>query len=106
MTDHQQMGFRALADPTRRNILVMLTARDMSIAEIADNFEMTRAAVKKHLSILHDGGLISVEVRGRSRINIFNPAGMTPVLNWLSVFDSFWDERLSSLQQAIERDLQ
>ena len=67
MTEHEQMGFRALADPTRRNILQLLAAKDMTIADVAENFDMTRAAVKKHLTILKEGNLISVEVDGRSR---------------------------------------
>ena len=51
MTDQHQMSFRALADPTRRSILRLLAKNDMTIAEVAENFEMTRAAVKKHLTI-------------------------------------------------------
>lgn len=99
-----QPTFRALADPTRRDILLMLRDRDMTIAEVAENFEMTRAAVKKHLTVLSDGGLISVRTSGRERINTLNPAGIAPVLNWLQVFDRFWDARLTTLQTAIEKD--
>lgn len=101
-----QAPFRALADPTRRDILLMLRGRNMTIAEVAQNFDITRAAVKKHLTVLSDGGLIKVEARGRERINIFNPPGMAPVLDWLSLFDTFWDDRLAALQSAIERDRQ
>jgi DNA-binding transcriptional ArsR family regulator len=103
MTEHQST-FRALADPTRREILTMLRARDMTIAQIADNFDMTRAAVKKHLTVLSDGGLITVRASGRERLNSFNPVGMTPVLEWLTYFDAFWDDRLSALKSAIEKD--
>lgn len=99
-----QLAFRALADPTRRDILVMLRERDLTIAEVAGNFDMTRAAVKKHLTMLSDGGLITVETRGRERLNRFNPQGMAPVLDWLSYFDNFWDDRLTSLKQAIEKE--
>ncbi len=101
-----QLVFRALADPTRRDILIMLRENDLTIAEVAENFDMTRAAVKKHLTMLSDGGLITVEARGRERINRLNPQGMTPVLDWLSYFDTFWDERLSALKQTIEKDTQ
>jgi len=101
-----QLAFRALADPTRRDILVMLRKRDLTIAQVAENFDMTRAAVKKHLTMLSDGGLITVSSRGRERINRLNPDGMEPVLDWLSYFDGFWDERLSALKNAIEKDLQ
>jgi DNA-binding transcriptional ArsR family regulator len=99
-----QHAFRALADPTRRDILGLLRAQEMTIAEVAGNFDMTRAAVKKHLTVLSDGGLITVRPRGRERVNALNPHGLAPVLDWLQVFDAFWDDRLASLKDAIERD--
>ena len=71
MTPASQPIFRALADPTRRDILLMLRDREMTIAEVAGNFDMTRAAVKKHLTVLSDGGLITVHTKGRERINAF-----------------------------------
>lgn len=100
-----QFTFRALADPTRRDILVLLRDRDLTIAEVAENFEMTRAAVKKHLTVLSDGGLITVRTSGRERINALNPHGIKPVVDWLTYFDIFWDDRLSSLKTAIEKDI-
>ncbi len=107
MVDHMQHqtqnAFRALADPTRRDIVQMLATRDMTIAELTEQFDMTRAAVKKHLTVLSDGGLITVEARGRERINRLKPQGMVPVLDWLSFFDQFWDDRLNNLKEAIER---
>jgi DNA-binding transcriptional ArsR family regulator len=103
MPDQIQNAFRALADPTRRDIVRMLASQDMTIAQLTDRFDMTRAAVKKHLTVLSDGGLIQVEARGRERINRLEPKGMAPVLDWLSFFDQFWDERLSTLKEAIER---
>jgi len=105
MSPAVQSTFRALADPTRREILVMLRTGNMTIADVAGNFDMTRAAVKKHLTVLSDGGLITVETRGRERINHLNPAGLAPVLNWLEFFDAFWDDKLSALKTAIEKDL-
>ncbi|MEM9636902.1 MAG: metalloregulator ArsR/SmtB family transcription factor [Pseudomonadota bacterium] len=99
-----QSTFRALADPTRRDILLMLRDRDLTIAEVAQNFDMTRAAVKKHLTVLSDGGLITVRAQGRERINRLNPKGIAPVFDWLGYFDGFWDDRLTTLKTAIEKD--
>ena len=73
MPDHDQSIFRAIADPTRRDILLMLRGQDMTIAQVAQHFDMTRAAVKKHLTVLSDGGLIHVQQSGRERINSLNP---------------------------------
>jgi DNA-binding transcriptional ArsR family regulator len=106
MMDTEQMGFRALADPTRRNILQLLAKNDLTIAEVADNFQMTRAAVKKHLTILNEGDLIIVRTSGRSRLNSLNAAGIKRVFDWFSYFDAFWDDRLNTLKSQIEKDLQ
>ncbi len=105
MMDITQPPFRALADPTRRDILRLLAAQEMSIADVAGQFDMTRAAVKKHLSVLSDGGLITVETKGRTRINRINPQGFAPVLNWFDFFDQFWDDHLNTLKSIIEKDM-
>ena len=105
MPHPEQNTFRALADPTRRDILRHLAGQDMTIAEVAQNFDMTRAAVKKHLTVLSDGGLITVKPRGRERINTLNKDGFAPIFDWFSFFDEFWDDRLSALKNAIEKDL-
>jgi DNA-binding transcriptional ArsR family regulator len=104
MPDQLQPLFRALGDPTRRDILRLLGQAPMTIAEVADNFDMTRAAVKKHLVVLSDGGLIEVAPRGREKINSLNALALKPVLDWLGWFDQFWDERLDVLKTAIEKD--
>jgi len=106
MTGLEQMGFRALADPTRRSILQLLAKNDMTIGEVADNFQMTRAAVKKHLTVLNEGNLISVRVDGRSRLNTLNADGLKQVFDWFGYFDAFWDSRLDTLKSAIEKDVQ
>lgn len=103
MEPETQSVFRALADPTRRDIVQMLAAQDMTIVQLTKQFDMTRAAVKKHLNVLSDGGLITYETRGRERINRLEPKGMAPVLDWFSYFDQFWDDRLNKLKEAIER---
>ncbi|MEL6572450.1 MAG: metalloregulator ArsR/SmtB family transcription factor [Pseudomonadota bacterium] len=106
MSTAEQQCFRALADPTRRNILMMLADQEMTIAEVADNFQMTRAAVKKHLTILEDGALITSRTEGRARLNTLHPSGLKRVIDWLGFFDAFWDDRLAALKTAIEKDMQ
>lgn len=102
MTATPQAAFRALADPTRRDILMLLREEELTIAQVAENFDMTRAAVKKHLTVLSDSGLIRTRASGRERINSFDPSGMAPVMDWLTAFDLFWDDHLAALRQAIE----
>lgn len=99
-----QNVFRALADPSRRQILHKLASQDLTIAEVAEGFDMSRPAVKKHLSILEHGQLISVTVRGRKRINKLEPNALKAVQDWLSYFDVFWDQKLNDLKTEIEKD--
>ena len=103
MTPDQPI-FRALADPTRRDILLMLRDTDLTIAQVAGNFDMTRAAVKKHLTVLSDGGLITVRAKGREKYNTLNPDAFAPIRDWLSFFDAFWEDRLGTLKSLIEKD--
>lgn len=100
----EQPTFRALADPTRRTILRLLNSRDMTIGEIAENFEMTRAAVKKHLRILEEGGLVSVEVKGRQRINRLERDAFAVVTEWLEGFDEPVEDRLAALRRSVARE--
>ena len=101
--DDVQNAFRALADPTRRAILSHLAEQEMTIGEVADRFDITRAAVKKHLIMLEDGQLISVEAVGRKRVNRLRPEGLKPVSEWISYFEQFWNQKLGALKGAIEQ---
>jgi len=101
-TSGSQDAFRALADPTRRNILMFLSEQDMTIGEVCEHFDMTRAAVKKHLIILEEGQMISVHPKGRERVNRLEPRGLKSVADWLNYFNHFWDQRLSKLKEVAE----
>lgn len=96
-------SFRALADPTRRAIVALLAEHDLTIGAVAENFEISRPAVKKHLAILEQGAVITVEARGRERINRLNPKGLHAVADWVAQIDHFWSRRLDALKEAIEK---
>ena len=104
MTPNPQTAFRALADPTRRGILAILREGEATIGQVAQRFDMTRPAVKKHLRVLEDGHLIHVIPRGRERVNRLAPGGLKPVIDWLANLDAAWDDRLDALKSAIEKD--
>ena len=106
MNAELQVTFRALSDPTRRAILMHLQEGDMTIGEVSDKFDITRAAIKKHLTILEQGNVISVRKKGRERINHLEPMALQPVSEWIDHFSAFWDERLTKLQIVIEQNEQ
>lgn len=105
MTTEQdpQLVFRALADPTRRAIISMLVRQAHPVSEIADQFDMTRPAIAKHLRVLVDGGLLTVQKNGRQRIHKLNPRALKSAKDWLSYFDHMWDERLEKLKSIVEK---
>lgn len=100
---HQAL-FKALADPTRRSIIGMLAEQSLSVSEIAENFDMSRPAVAKHLRILKDGDIIRVNIKGREHINSLRPEALKSVADWVAQYSHFWDEKLENLKQAIEAD--
>lgn len=97
-----QTVFKAISDPTRRQIIGLLADQAMTIGEVTEHFDMTRPAIAKHLHILEEGDLIRVEVRGRARLNHLNPEPLKNVTDWIALFDRFWDKRLSTLKQVVE----
>jgi DNA-binding transcriptional ArsR family regulator len=99
-----QTVFRAISDPTRRQILGLLADQAMTIGEVTGHFDMTRPAIAKHLHILEEGDLIRVEVRGRERLNHLNPEPLKNVADWIAIFDRFWDEKLENLKNTLEQN--
>ena len=106
MTQQLQQSFRALADPTRREILQQLCKEELSIGEVVEKFDLSRTAVRKHLTILEDGDLITVTARGKERITRIKAAGIQNTAAWFSHFDQYWDSALGALMQAVENDKQ
>jgi len=95
----------ALADPTRRHIVEILSdGQARSVSEITAFFGITRQAVTKHLAMLVDGGILSCERHGRDRRNRLRPEGFDPLRKWFSHYSVFWDDRLSALKQQVEQE--
>ncbi len=93
--------FQALADPTRRQILQLLSAGSMTINSLAGNFEMSRPGVSKHIRILNQTGFISIEDRGRERHCVLCQEGFEQLRSWLSYYDTFWKEKMSDLERLL-----
>ena len=96
--------FRALADPTRRAILDQLRASERSVNEIADSFRLTQPAVSQHLRILLIVGLVRVRSAGRQRFYQLNAVLLKEVYDWVSHYETFWNERLDALGEYMEKN--
>ncbi len=102
----QDLVFRALADPTRREILDALFDRDgLTVGELAGRFEssMTRFGVMKHLGVLEEAGLVVGVRRGRTRVVHLNPVPIEQIANrWISKYAARFTSALVGLQQHLE----
>jgi DNA-binding transcriptional ArsR family regulator len=96
--------FKALADPTRREILGILRGGRRSVGEIAENFRMSRPAVSKHLRLLHSAGLITTRKDGASNLCALNAKPLRAVEDWLRDYETFWGDALLSLKQHMEKE--
>jgi DNA-binding transcriptional ArsR family regulator len=82
-------AFQVIADPSRRQILNMLTKDSMTINSLADNFDMSRPAVSKHIKILYGAGFISIENVGRERFCTLKEDGFNEIHEWLNFYNNF-----------------
>ena len=96
--------FTVIADSNRRAILDLVNGASLNGSEIAEHFEMSRTAVDKHLRILIDTGLISVEKKGRSHTHTLNAQPMKEVWEWLSPYSVFWSTGLNRLKEIAEAE--
>jgi DNA-binding transcriptional ArsR family regulator len=96
--------FSALADPTRRAILAMLLEDDMAVTDVADPFDMSLAAISKHLNVLSAAGLISQEKRGRVKWCKLEPDAMRAASVWMQGFGLFEPVNLDAFEQFLVRE--
>ena len=94
-------AFQVIADPSRRQMLMMLLKNSMTINSIAENFAMSRPAVSKHIKILYNGGFISIKDLGRERHCILKQDGFNELQDFINYFDKFWATKLRKLQSIL-----
>jgi DNA-binding transcriptional ArsR family regulator len=97
MTDHLSTTLAALADPTRRGILARLSLGEATVSELAEPYDMSMAAVSKHLKVLEKAGLISRGREAQWRPCRLEAAPMAEVADWVENYRRFWEESLDRL---------
>ncbi len=105
MTSDLDTAFAALADPTRRTILTMLLEDDMAVTDVADPFEMSLAAISKHLTVLSNAGLITQEKRGRVKWCKLEPDALRAASVWMQGFGQFEPVNLDAFEKFLETEL-
>ena len=101
--DTRRDVYQAIADPTRRDILSLLTKESLNLGTLAEQFDMSRQAVSLHVKILKECGMISIIREGRERYCELEPAKLAEVDDWLKPFRQLWEQRLNRLDQVLEQ---
>lgn len=95
--------FAAIADPTRRAILLRLGAGEQPVTALAEQFEVTLSAISQHIRVLREVGLVDVRKEGRERIYRLNAAPLQAVAEWVRFYEPFWNDRLDALSDYLDR---
>jgi DNA-binding transcriptional ArsR family regulator len=95
--------FRAIADPTRREILKLLRQGRLSVGEIAANFQTSRPAISKHLRLLRTAGLVVSYKTGTASICELNPKPLKTVDTWLEDYRQLWSQSRRNLKRSVQR---
>ena len=95
--------FQAIADPTRRAILLLVASQSLTAGAIAANFHTARPTVSKHLQILTECELLKQEQNGREVYYHFNPKRMKEVADFIEPFRKMWDDRFNKLETIMKK---
>ncbi len=95
--------YQAIADPTRRDIIGMLAYESLNLNAISDKFEISRPAISKHIKILTECGLITIEQKGRERFCILQHDRLDIVKDWIDSHKQFWNDKLDALEQHLSK---
>ena len=95
--------FQAIADPTRRAILLLLASQSMTAGAIASNFDTARPTVSKHLQILTECELLRQEPNGREVYYHLNPQKMKSIAEFIEPFRKTWDDRFNKLEAVMKK---
>ncbi|MDP4212941.1 MAG: metalloregulator ArsR/SmtB family transcription factor [Bacteroidota bacterium] len=98
-------AFQVVADPSRRKMLKLLSKDSLTINSLAENFDMSRPAVSKHVKILYTAGFISIRDVGRERYCTLKQDGFNELQEWISYFDKFWVSKLKKLETLLSKKL-
>ncbi len=94
-------AFQVIADPSRRQMMMLLSRDSMTINRLAENFDMSRPAVSKHIKIMYNAGFISITDIGRERYCTLKQDGFNELQNFIDYFDKFWASKLKKLETIL-----
>src|SRR5450755_2547004 len=93
--------FQVIADPNRRQMMQLLSKDSMTINALAENFDMSRPAVSKHIKVMYNAGFISITDIGRERYCTLKQDGFNELQDFIDYFDKFWTSKLKKLETLL-----
>ena len=99
-------AFQVIADPSRRQMLKLLSKKSLTINALAESFDMSRPAVSKHINIMERAGFVSIQGIGRERHCLLKQDGFNELQKWINYFDNFWQVKLQKLQSLLDKKAQ
>ena len=96
-------AFNAVAEPRRREILLLLAGREHSVNEIVDVLRVDQPSVSKHLRVLRDTGLVRMRCEGRQKLYRTNAEGIRPLHEWAAEFEQYWSHQLKRVKERAEK---
>ncbi len=105
MPDPVDKIFKAIADPTRREIinLLVVASTALSITQITQKFDISRQGITKHIRSLQEAGLIAVSEEGREKYCHATPVKLKVVYDWLAAYERFWTDKLGNLGDFLDK---
>jgi len=94
--------FQAIADPTRREILNMLAHQSLNVNTVSEHFNVSRTAIYKHLKLLEECGMLSIQQKGRERFCESKLEKLEEVSDWVGQYREMWTARLDSLETYLD----
>ena len=105
MTVQTLDAFQVIADPSRRQMMQLLSKDSMTINALAENFDMSRPAVSKHIKIMYKAGFISITDIGRERYCTLKQDGFNELQDFINSFDKFWATKLRKLETILNKKM-
>ncbi|MEQ8624247.1 MAG: metalloregulator ArsR/SmtB family transcription factor [Vicingaceae bacterium] len=104
MSKKRDQIFKAIADPTRREIFhLLIMGSALSITQLSSHFDISRQGITKHVKLLEEAKMVNLEKEGRERICYAQAKALKEVKEWLSFYDVFWDDKLSALEDHLNK---
>lgn len=96
--------FQAISDPTRREIIDLLAGKSLPVNDVAEQFDISRPAISKHIKILNKCGLVVIRKEGRKRYCQADTRKLQEVIEWAYRYRKFWNEKLDALEAALAKE--